>query len=161
MRILIVSDTHGHERNLETVLEKTGHIDHFIHLGDVEGQEDYIEVIAGCPVHMVSGNNDFFSSLPREEEFCLGKYRVMITHGHYLGVSMGTDILKEEALSRNVDIVMYGHTHRPEINIQENITILNPGSLSYPRQRGRMPSYILMEIDHRGEAHYTVKYLEY
>ena len=33
---------------------------HLIHLGDVEGQEDYIEVIAGCPVHIVAGNNDFF-----------------------------------------------------------------------------------------------------
>ena len=60
MKILIVSDTHGHSENLEKVLEQTGPLDHFIHLGDVEGQEDYIEVIAGCPVHMVSGNNDFF-----------------------------------------------------------------------------------------------------
>ena len=68
MRILIVSDTHGRESNLERVLEEVGNISHLIHLGDVEGQEDYIEAIADCPVHIVSGNNDFFSSLPREEE---------------------------------------------------------------------------------------------
>ena len=43
MKILIVSDTHGHEENLERVVEKVGKIDCLLHLGDVEGQEDYIE----------------------------------------------------------------------------------------------------------------------
>lgn len=161
MKILIVSDTHGHERNLERVLEKTGPVDYFIHLGDVEGHEDYIKVLAGCPVYMVAGNNDFFSDLPREDEFWIGKYHVLITHGHYYGVSLGTSGLKEEALSRKADIVMYGHTHRPEIDIDGQITVLNPGSLSYPRQMGRKPSYIMMEIDRQGEAHYTINYLEY
>ena len=42
---------------------------------------------------------------------------------------------------------------------KENITVLNPGSLSYPRQDGRKPSYMLMEIDRNGEAHYTLNYL--
>lgn len=160
MKILIVSDTHGHERNLKKVIEKVGQTDLFIHLGDIEGHEDYIEALADCPVHMVSGNNDFFSDLPREEEFQLGRYRVLITHGHYYGVSVGTDRLKEEACSRNIDIVMYGHTHRPEIDIDDHVTVLNPGSLSYPRQWGRKPSYMLMEIDREGEAHYTINYIE-
>ena len=160
MKILIVSDTHGHERNLKKVIEKVGQTDLFIHLGDIEGHEDYIEALADCPVHMVSGNNDFFSDLPREEEFQLGRYRVLITHGHYYGVFVGTDRLKEEARSRNIDIVMYGHTHRPEIDIDDHVTVLNPGSLSYPRQWGRKPSYMLMEIDREGEAHYTINYIE-
>lgn len=160
MKILIVSDTHGHERNLKKVIEKVGQTDLFIHLGDIEGHEDYIEALADCPVHMVSGNNDFFSDLPREEEFQLGRYRVLITHGHYYGVSVGTDRLKEEARSRNIDIVMYGHTHRPEIDIDDHVTVLNPGSLSYPRQWGRKPSYMLMEIDREGQAHYTINYIE-
>lgn len=160
MKILIVSDTHGHERNLKKVIEKVGQTDLFIHLGDIEGHEDYIEALADCPVHMVSGNNDFFSDLPREEEFQLGRYRVLITHGHYYGVSVGTDRLKEEVRSRNIDIVMYGHTHRPEIDIDDHVTVLNPGSLSYPRQWGRKPSYMLMEIDREGEAHYTINYIE-
>ena len=159
MKILIVSDTHGHEKNLETVIEKTGPVDLFIHLGDIEGHEDYIEALAGCPVHMVSGNNDFFSELPREEELQLGRYRVLITHGHYYGVSVGTSRLKEEAASRNIDIVMYAHTHRPEIDREEEVTVVNPGSLSYPRQWGRKPSYLIMELDKEGEAHYTINYL--
>ena len=78
MKILIVSDTHGHERNLKKVIGRVGPVDEFIHLGDIEGHEDYIEALVDCPVHMVSGNNDFFSDLPREETFYLGKYQVMI-----------------------------------------------------------------------------------
>ena len=34
MKILVVSDTHGHTKNLERVLEKVGDIDLFIHCGD-------------------------------------------------------------------------------------------------------------------------------
>ena len=64
MKALIVSDTHGSHRNLERVIEKEQPLDLLIHLGDVEGGEDYIEAIADCPVHVVAGNNDFFSELP-------------------------------------------------------------------------------------------------
>lgn len=67
MRILIVSDTHKSHVNLEKVLKQTEHIDTLIHLGDVEGREKDIEALVDCPVHMVRGNNDFFSELPREE----------------------------------------------------------------------------------------------
>ncbi|MDL2295537.1 metallophosphatase family protein [Lachnospiraceae bacterium OttesenSCG-928-E19] len=159
MKILIVSDTHKHHRNLDAVLERIGPMDMLIHLGDAEGGEDYIEAVANCPVHIVGGNNDFFSDLPKEEEFFIGKYKVFITHGHYYGVSMGNSRLKEEGLMRHADIVMYGHTHRPELSIGDDITILNPGSLSYPRQDGRKYSYILMDLDREGNAHFTVNYV--
>lgn len=159
MKILIVSDTHGRHENFDKVLERVGKIDMLIHMGDVENGEDYIEAVADCPVHMVSGNNDFFSYLPKEEEFMIGKYKVFITHGHYYYVSMDTRMLKQECRERNADIVMYGHTHRPDIDERDDVTVINPGSLSYPRQEGRRPTYIIMEIDEAGEAHFTLEHL--
>ena len=83
MKILIVSDTHAKHGNLDYVLEQAGSIDLFIHLGDVEGDEEYLDAVIECEKHIVRGNNDFFSRLPREEEFDIGKYHVFITHGHY------------------------------------------------------------------------------
>ena len=160
MKILVVSDTHGHEENLERVLERVAPMDALVHLGDVEGHEDYIESLAGCPSYIVSGNNDFFSDLPREMEIQLGRYRALLTHGHYYGASVGIERLEEEGRGRGVQIVMYGHTHRPLIEQLEGITILNPGSLSYPRQIVRKPSFIVMDIDRMGEAHYTINYLQ-
>ena len=153
MKILIVSDTHAKHGNLDYVLEQAGSIDLFIHLGDVEGDEEYLDAVIECEKHIVRGNNDFFSRLPREEEFDIGKYHVFITHGHYYYVSMDVDTIIEEARSRNADIVMFGHTHKPYFSQKDGLTVLNPGSLSYPRQDGRKPSYMVMEIDEEGKAH--------
>ena len=83
-----------------------------------------------------------------------------IRDSHYY-VSVGTEAILEEAESRGVDIVMFGHTHRPLIftDPQTNVTAINPGSISYPRQEGRRPSYVLMELDREGNAHYHLGYL--
>lgn len=152
MKILIVSDTHKSHRNLEKVLEKVRPVDMLIHLGDTEGGEDYIADLAGCPVHIVRGNNDFFSDLPREEEFDLEGHHIFITHGHYYYVALNEERLKEEARERGADIVMYGHTHKPALTREDDLITLNPGSVSYPRQQGRRPSYMIMELKSEGEV---------
>ena len=159
MKILVVSDTHRHNENLLTVLKKIGHIDLLIHLGDSEGSENYIRQIANCPVEIIAGNNDFFSRLDKEKELVLEKYKVMLTHGHYYNVSAGLELLKNEAIARGANIVMFGHTHRPLIDYGKNVIALNPGSLSYPRQEGKRPSYIMMETDSKGDAHFRIEYL--
>lgn len=159
MKILIVSDTHRKNENYLKVLQLVGKLDMVIHLGDVEGSEYTIREAAGCPVEMIAGNNDFFSDLPSEKTLQIGRYRVMITHGHQYYIGMGNEMLKEEAIANGVDIVMYGHTHRPVIDISDDIIMLNPGSLSYPRQDDKKPSYIIMEIASAGEATFSLQYL--
>lgn len=159
MKVLIVSDTHRHNENFFTVMEKVGPVDMVVHCGDVEGAEAIITEAAGCPVEMVQGNNDFWSGMPREKEFFIGDYKVFLTHGHNYYVSMNYEMIKQEARAREADIVMCGHTHKPVIDIGGRVTVINPGSLSYPRQEGRKPSYIIMEIDKEGKPHYTLNYL--
>ena len=159
MKVLIVSDTHKRNNNFFDVLEAVSPVDMVIHCGDIEGSEYAISTGAGCAVEMVAGNNDFFTQLPLEREFKLGKYRVLVTHGHHYYVTMGTERLKQEARLRGVDIVFFGHTHRPVVDIEDDVIVVNPGSISYPRQEGRKPSYVLMDIDRYGEAHFTLRYL--
>ena len=159
MKILVVSDTHGSLRNLDEVMEREQPFDMILHLGDAEGTEDYLDAVADCPVHIVRGNNDFFSDLPPEEEFELKGHRVFMTHGHRWYVSMGEERLIDEATKRGVDLVFYGHTHRPSIHREKGMIIMNPGSVAYPRQAGRHPSYILMEIDKNKKVDATIKYL--
>ncbi len=160
MRVLIVSDTHGRHRNLDRALAQAGKIDMFIHLGDVEGGEEYLQAVVDCEKHVVRGNNDFFSDLPREEEFYIGPRKVFITHGHNYYVSLDPSRIREEGRARNADIVMFGHTHRPYLYQKNDITVLNPGSLSYPRQEGRKGSYMIMEMDAGGSALYEEVYLD-
>lgn len=159
MKVVVVSDTHGSHRNLEKVLEEEKPMDMLIHLGDVEGGEDYITALADCPTHIVRGNNDFFSDLPGEEEFMMGGYHMFISHGHYYYVSMGEERLKEEARARGADIVMYGHTHKPTLTREEDLITLNPGSIAYPRQEGRRPSYMVMEIGGGDRIEFSLRYL--
>lgn len=160
MKVLIVSDTHRKQDNLEIVLEQEKPIDLLIHLGDAEGYEVYIEEMLQCPMEIVAGNNDFFSGLPKEKVIFLGKYKVLLTHGHYYDVYMGTREIVQEAMMKKYDIVMFGHTHSPLIEKNGDVIALNPGSLTYPRQKGRKPSYIVMEIHKNGEADFEIKYLE-
>ena len=159
MKVLIVSDTHRHNENFMKVLERVAPIDMVIHCGDAEGSEDEIYFASKCPLMAVLGNNDFFSNLPKEREFYIEKYKVWVVHGHNYYVSAGNETLKREARGRGVDIVMYGHTHRPVIDIEDGLITINPGSLSYPRQEGRRPSYIIMDINEEGEAHFSLDFV--
>lgn len=158
MKILIVSDTHKKNDNYFRVLELEKP-DMVIHCGDAEGCEYALTEAADCPVHIVLGNNDFFSCLPRELTLDIGPYKVWVLHGHNYYVSMGNEIIKREAAERGMDIVMYGHTHRPVVDTEDNVIAVNPGSLSYPRQEGHRPSYVIMELDRRDELQFEIRYV--
>ena len=159
MKILIVSDTHRHDENLLAVIKKEKPFDFLIHLGDIEGSEYVIKDWVECPVEIVAGNNDFFSGLEKEKIIHIGKYSILMTHGHYYYVNMGTKFIVDEARGRGVDIVMFGHTHKPLVDRECDVIALNPGSLSYPRQEGRRPSYIVMTIDDFGQLDFLIQYL--
>jgi len=159
MQILIVSDTHRYNKYYLDLIERLKPLDMIIHCGDVEGCEYTLKEAAECPVMMIAGNNDFFSELPQELDFTIENFKVWVTHGHHYGVYYGTKRIVEAARSRGVDIVCYGHTHVPVLELREDLTVINPGSIAYPRQSNSRPSYVLMEIDKQGDAHYTVSYI--
>ena len=156
MRVLIVSDTHGMDKYLYKAIQKVKPFDLMIHLGDYGGTEEYIQSLVDCPVEMVSGNNDFFSKLPKEKVILIGNYTVYLTHGHRYGVYYNTHQIKTAAKARQADIVMFGHTHVPMIDLKDDIWAINPGSIAYPRQRNRIPTFIIMDIDREGKAHFTL-----
>lgn len=160
MRILIVSDTHRKNENFLEAVRREKPLDLIIHCGDVEGSEYLVNEAGDCPAYIVMGNNDFFSSLPREVVCEIGNYRVWVTHGHNYYVSMGNETIKKVAKQREMDIVMYGHSHKPVVDESDGVIAVNPGSLSYPRQYDRRPSYILMELDREGKAHFDIRYIE-
>lgn len=157
MKVLIVSDTHRKNDNYFKAVELQKP-DLVIHCGDAEGSEYVLSEAVDCPVQIVLGNNDFFSYLPRELDLKIGSFKVWVTHGHNYYVSMGNQILKQEAAARGADIVLYGHTHRPVVDMGGGVIAVNPGSLSYPRQEGRRPSYVVMEAEGK-DVHFKIEYL--
>lgn len=158
MKILVVSDTHRDETSLEKVLnlEKPNML---IHLGDIEGSEEKIEEMSNCDTVMVGGNNDFFSFLPEEKEVYLKGYKAFLVHGHTFRVGLGIEELRAEAKIKKCRFAMYGHTHKPYYEDKDNLIILNPGSISYPRQDGRNKSYAIININDNDEILVEIKYL--
>lgn len=158
MKVLLVSDTHGREDTLQqaVALEKP---DFLCHMGDVEGKEDEIREIANCPLAMIAGNNDFHTELLPEVLFELEGFRIFMTHGHCYYVYGGTDHLKAVGRQKGADIVLFGHTHRPMLEIGQELFVANPGSLTYPRQEKRRPSYMVMWLKKGEKPVFEVKYL--
>ena len=160
MRILVISDTHGRDDNLYRILRKDGYPDRLLHLGDLEEGEEDIREIVNCPVDAVCGNCDYFSDLPRVKIVEIGPHRIFMTHGHGHFVSLGMEELIQDARENRCDIAMFGHIHRPVLDRSNpQLTILNPGSLSFPRQENKKPSYIWMEIRPGRDTTFAVCYL--
>lgn len=65
--------------------------------------------------------------------------RLFLTHGHIYG---------EDNLPKlkDGDVLIYGHTHIPVANKKDNIYIINPGSISMPKENNPN-SYCVLEDD--------------
>ena len=159
MKILIVSDTHRKDNIFYKVLAAEKPIDMLIHAGDAEGSEQSFQKAAGVPMHCVAGNNDFFTECPDEELFNIGTFKAFLAHGHRYYVSASEELLQDEARAQGAQILIYGHTHRPVARQEDGLLILNPGSLAYPRQIGRQPSYIVLETEGEEIVRCEIRYL--
>lgn len=159
MKILVVSDTHRHMENLIDVIEKEKPIDMLIHCGDMETPDDYLRSLVRCPVAVVAGNNDFFYDYAKELIVPVGPFKGLVTHGHHYYISMGVEMLAGEARAKGAEFAFFGHTHRPYYNKVNGVQLLNPGSISYPRQEGRKPSYAILTVE--GDKYdCEIKYLD-
>lgn len=145
-KVLIVSDTHGNNDALREVIKKEKPFDLLVHCGDSEGTEGQLVALCDTPVYVVEGNNDYFYDLSKRIEFDYCGYHILLTHGHYDKVYYGVENLLYRAAECKADIVMFGHTHVPCLKEIDGVKLVNPGSLTYPRQTGREPTYMVMEI---------------
>lgn len=164
LRILLMSDSHGRNENVELAIaqvrEEIGEFQMLIHLGDV-GDAREIESLAGVPCYIVRGNTDYDAKLLNANVIEAGGHRIFATHGHLYQVDMRLDPLRFAALENDCDIAMYGHTHVPYLEEDpDDITILNPGSISKPRQADHRYTYMVMEIDDEDEVTYELRYVE-
>lgn len=164
LRILIMSDSHGRNENVELAIaqvrEEIGEFQMLIHLGDV-GDARELESLAGVPCYIVRGNTDYDAKLLNANVIEASGHRIFATHGHLYQVDMRLDLLRFAALENDCDIAMYGHTHVPYLEEDpDDVTILNPGSISKPRQADHRYTYMVMEIDDEDEVTYELRCVE-
>lgn len=151
MKLMFISDIHGSAHWLEQALEKVKQEapDQIVMLGDFmyhgprnplpEGYNPALvaEMLNQHKQHIVAvrGNCDaevdqMLLEFPMMADYTLilneGR-RIYVTHGH------GFNMEKLPPLLEN-DIFIQGHTHVPVAEIREGIYVLNPGSISLPKE---------------------------
>lgn len=150
LRIGILSDTHlsadGEALGFLAGLESTcfAGVDLILHAGDLV-DPDIRQAFTRCPMLAVRGNMDPpAADLPEQRVVEAGPVRIGLRHGWGAVCDLEDRLLKafrEEAL----DVLVYGHSHRPVCHWRNGILLFNPGSAA---DRRSMPyhSVGLLEI---------------
>lgn len=147
MRILVVSDTHGDRAAMDRLVKQAGQFDRIFHLGDNYRDAGYLAGIAARPVDCVPGNCDF-ERAAGDIIVTAGGKRFFLTHGHSYGVGYSLTRISLAAREKEADAVLFGHTHRPLLDWDGALMVLNPGSLSRPR--GSHAGYAFIDISPEG-----------
>ncbi len=131
MKIVVVSDSHGHVDRLQNVINTAGAFDMLIHCGDGIRDLGSVKIPLDAIVLSVKGNVDAYSYCDSEELIIenIQGLRVAVTHGHRFNVKAGTSYLVSEASRFGVSAVIFGHTHTRLLTPGCPV-LFNPGALS-------------------------------
>jgi putative phosphoesterase len=132
MRIGVLSDTHLHRvsRDLREILDQhLSQVDVLFHVGDYTSPV-VMEFLSSKNFHGVHGNMDpvgIRAVLPEKKIVELGGFRFGLIHGW--GSSAG---LEEKVLGQftDVDVIVYGHSHKPANDMVQGVLLFNPGTAS-------------------------------
>jgi putative phosphoesterase len=145
MKIGVVSDTHKHIRNLESACAgiKTLGANILIHLGDDYEDCDPLVDINTIRVPGVFGGQYQDSSIPNRRIEIFSGWRLLLTHTVSSHPNDLTGDIRPEDLIRGkkIDIVLYGHTHIPDVKKEAGVIFINPGHLKNDDKRGHPPTY--------------------
>lgn len=162
----VIADTHIPDRvnalhpELLERLQEAG-VQHILHAGDISSPRVLHMLREIAPVTAVRGNRDFFAGrLAMQEQITLGGVEIALMHGHHGLLSYLSDkwmfwrdgyrleryIDSLVAQSGPARVVIFGHTHHPEIILHEGKMLFNPGSASFGSRRGRPPSIGFLRI---------------
>lgn len=125
-RVGIISDTHGLLRPEVVKILKT--CDCILHAGDIteEALLDQIRYLGR--LYVVRGNNDFGWArvLSRKLRFRIEELEFLMVHDQ---LDVGRDY-------EDVQVIIFGHSHRYSEWAEKGRLWLNPGSCGYPRFGG-------------------------
>lgn len=132
MKLLIVSDSHGHNELLDNLITDYKDVDIFLHAGDSEVPSHTL-----YPFRVVKGNCDYYFETPKEYIIPTPFGNLLIRH-------------KEEGNEKymkdhDIKFYVYGHSHVKACKKKNGICYINPGSIVYPRDGEA--SFVILEIE--------------
>ena len=167
VRIGVLADTHVPDRvgDLHPDIIPTFQqhkVDLIIHAGDISIPAVVEKLESVAPVEAVQGNRDWWrmKALPASKIITIKEVKLLITHGHghffsylwdkipywMLGYRFERFVRKFSRLHQDFDIVIFGHSHRPENRWVDGRLYFNPGSAYDPLRNRSGPSIGVIEI---------------
>ena len=137
MKIAIISDIHNNLVNLEKCLKTPAVMAcaTLICCGDVTNLEtlEFLSQNFKGQIYLIQGNGETFSD-KEARSFSninyLGKYGVFNLEGLRIGLCHEPEyILKLLEEHKNLQLISYGHTHKPWLKTQDGVELINPGTL--------------------------------
>ncbi|MBX3071941.1 MAG: metallophosphoesterase family protein [Thermomicrobiales bacterium] len=131
----VLSDTHiyaqGRRALPEEVLDlfRRAEVGLILHGGDINDHTVLAALEAIAPVVAVRGNNDvpeIAAILPLRLHLQIGEHRIGVVHGHEGGRTARESAFA--AFPETTDLVVYGHSHIPNIEQRGGTVFFNPGS---------------------------------
>ncbi|MGQ0764363.1 MAG: metallophosphoesterase family protein [Gemmatimonadota bacterium] len=153
----LISDTHGLLRPAAVDALSAGNVSQILHAGDVDNDDILAELALIAPVQAVAGNCDPPDNplLPRSRQLELGGLTLHMSHGHELGVPTPQRLRSAYA----ADVIIFGHTHRPQVvRGEDGRLVVNPGAAG-PRRFDIRASLAILTIEER-QADVKVIYLD-
>ncbi len=135
----IISDTHGLLR--PEALDALAGVDLILHAGDIGDRAIITALESIAPVHAIHGNVDG-GALARE----FPATATVEIAGKIFFLIHDIAALDFDPATRNIDAVIYGHSHKPTIETRAEVLYLNPGSAG-PRRFSLPVTVATLEID--------------
>jgi putative phosphoesterase len=132
----LISDTHVPTRAKEIpkqvfkAFEKADYIIHAGDLVDISVIEELEQIALVLAVHGNMDGPEIRGKLPRINSLRVFDWKIGVTHNPT--APFGTDKMKGIAAKNNFDVLVYGHTHSPNIRREANTLFINPGSPTNP-----------------------------
>lgn len=160
VNVLVISDTHLHQSEdmPQIIWQKAKQCDLVIHAGDITRKIVFDDLSTCAQVEAVRGNMDVSTDtfdLPLKKHITFGGLSIGIVHG--AGSSEGAIRIARRSFS-DVDIIIFGHSHFPEIKQVKGVIMFNPGSPTQPRS-SPCPTFGWIEIE-KNRIQFSIKSLE-
>jgi putative phosphoesterase len=150
MKLGVVSDTHKHIVNLSKalVLLKEQGVDRIIHLGD--DYADIDEISAQDIIRVPGVYCEAYQARKVRNRLIenFAGWRFLLSHTLSSHANDLPDDLKPEDLikDKRVHVVLYGHTHIPDIKQEHGGIFINPGHLKNEDKKGFPPTFGFIEL---------------
>ncbi len=171
-RIGVIADTHVPDRRKQVhkkipLILKERKVDLIVHTGDITIPIVLEDLKLIAPVLAVQGNRDYWKlkDLPHELTITINGKNIFICHGHgkmisylwskipnlFFGYKFESLLKNFPNTDKDIDVVLFGHSHKQEIKWLDGRLYFNPGSASDQGIDKSGPSIGILDININGE----------